>query len=65
MDIYLNNKITNIENPTVEGILSLLEISDKGVAIAVNDVVISKSKWKEYSFTTNDRVTVIRATQGG
>ncbi len=37
----------------------------KGVAIAINNVVIPKSKWLETKLNPNDKVLFIKATQGG
>lgn len=36
-----------------------------GVAIAVNGVVIPKSQWDTFSLNDNDRILLIKATQGG
>jgi len=37
----------------------------KGIAIAVNDKVIPKSKWEEFYLQKEDRILAIGATQGG
>ena len=51
---------------TLADVLPLLDISrPDGIAIAVNDNVIPKGEWQQYKLQTNDRVFVIRATQGG
>ncbi len=36
-----------------------------GVAVAINDDVISTSKWKNIKLKQNDRIEIIRAVQGG
>jgi len=54
------------ETGTLADVLSLLEIRQPdGIAIAVNDTVIPKSDWEQYRLQSEDKVFVIRATQGG
>ncbi len=36
-----------------------------GIAVAVERVVIPKSKWKDYEVTENSEIEIIRAVQGG
>jgi sulfur carrier protein len=46
----------------------LLEIDlleKTGIAVALNNEVISKEKWEVTELNPNDNITVIRATQGG
>lgn len=46
----------------------LLEIDlleKTGIAVALNNEVISKEKWEVTELKPNDNITVIRATQGG
>ncbi|MBN8855036.1 MAG: thiamine biosynthesis protein ThiS [Sphingobacteriales bacterium 50-39] len=51
---------------TLADVLPLLDISRPGgIAIAVNDNVIPKGEWQQYKLQANDKVFVIRATQGG
>ena len=40
-------------------------IVDKGIAAAVNEVVIPASQWSSYKVKDNDTILVIKATQGG
>ena len=54
------------ETGTLADVLSLLEIRQPdGMAIAVNDTVIPKGEWEQYRLQSEDKVFVIRATQGG
>jgi sulfur carrier protein len=47
-------------------VLPLLEIRQgDGIAIALNEVVIPKGEWATRVLRSQDRVFVIRATQGG
>ena len=36
-----------------------------GIALAVNEVVIPKSQWNTYMLHDNDKIILIKATQGG
>lgn len=37
----------------------------RGVAVAVNDTVVPRNRWREHMVTVGARVLVILATQGG
>jgi sulfur carrier protein len=37
----------------------------KGIALAVNNEVIPKSKWEQFSLQNGDSILAISATQGG
>lgn len=39
--------------------------NQKGIAVAVNNVVVPKSEWQNKILNENDKITIIRATQGG
>jgi sulfur carrier protein len=39
--------------------------SASGIAIAVNQEIISKANWDTYVLQPGDNITVIKATQGG
>ncbi|MEO8759802.1 MAG: sulfur carrier protein ThiS [Bacteroidia bacterium] len=40
-------------------------ISQKGIAVAVNNTVIPKTEWATKILNENDKITIIKATQGG
>lgn len=42
-----------------------IELQTPGIAISVNNRVISKSRWQVYVLQSEDKVEVIRAFQGG
>jgi len=37
----------------------------RGIAVAVNDRVIPRGQWDDVVLQQNDRIEIIRATQGG
>jgi sulfur carrier protein len=44
---------------------SVFSQSANGIAIAVNQEIISKANWDTYVLQPGDNITVIKATQGG
>jgi len=67
MNIYVNNKMQEIQGqPKITDALASLNIvSQKGIAIAINNNVVPKTEWDNYILQDEDKVTLIRATQGG
>ena len=39
--------------------------NQKGIAVAVNNAVIPKAEWQDKILNENDKITIIKATQGG
>ena len=67
MNLFINNEQKEIPDAvTISALLGEIKLnSPKGIAIAINNEVISKSSWEKHQLKENDRVTIIRATQGG
>ena len=67
MNIYINNKLQQIKEPSNlnEALHEINIISQKGIAIAINNIVIPKQEWISFLLNENDKVTIIKATQGG
>lgn len=67
MIVYINNNIHNFsESVSISEALNLLGINaSKGIAVAVNNKVITKSQWNTFLISENDKITLIRPTQGG
>ena len=67
MEIKINNQIKNIdENSTLNVVVfSVLGEKTKGIAVALNDKVVSKNNWEVTKLISNDNVLIIKATQGG
>lgn len=42
-----------------------LNLSQKGIAVAVNEVIFPKNSWTSTPIKSGDRVNVIQAVQGG
>ncbi len=66
MTINVNNQSQSIsEDSSIEKLLAQLQISTNGIAVAVNNEVISKENWRQLTLKEKDEVTIIQATQGG
>lgn len=63
--IQVNHEKKSIEQSTLDVLLNILKINTKGIAIAINNQIITKSAWSNTSLKENDNVTIIQATQGG
>lgn len=67
MQLLVNNKPEKLMSGSKlsELLLQLNLLDKRGIAVAVNNVVIAKPGWTGYDLNENDKVTIIRPTQGG
>lgn len=67
MEIFVNNETLSITpQTTLETIvLDLKQLPPRGIAVAVNNVVVFRSQWAARTLVEGDRVTIIKAAQGG
>lgn len=67
MYIMINGRpFTVAESCTIPLALQLAGItSHNGIAVAVNNTVVPRSEWERYFVKGNDKLIVIKATQGG
>ena len=67
MTIFINDELTEFEQPPkIIDILTKLQIFEvQGIAVAIIDEVIPKANWEKIALQKNDRLMLIRATQGG
>jgi sulfur carrier protein len=67
MEILVNNKPEQMMqgNMLSELLLQLGLSEKKGIAVAVNNRVVGRADWAKHSLQENDKVTIIRPTQGG
>ena len=66
-NIFINNQSYSLKKDS--SLFTALEQNgiqnQKGIAVAVNNSVIPKSEWQNKILNENDKITIIRATQGG
>ena len=67
MKVYLNNAELELESSTTlsDFLSSQNLMTSSGIAVAVNDAVISKSSWNSQNLQDGDKIVVITATAGG
>jgi sulfur carrier protein len=67
LEVSINQEKFHVpDSGTLADVLPLLQIRQPdGIAIAVNENVIPKGEWEKYQLKEQDKVFVIRATQGG
>ncbi len=64
--IHLNEREINIaETVNVSQLLTQENYPQIGIAVAVNQSIISKDHWNEQTFQNGDSILIIQATQGG
>lgn len=68
MELKINNqhKTFDCKTLTIQELIDF-ELPEKqnGIAVAVNQTVISKNKWNTFSLSPSDAILIITATQGG
>ena len=66
MKVFLNHQEICVgSRGTLRDLLAGQSITSDGVAVAVNNRIISKEDWPDTFLANGDKVTVIRATCGG
>lgn len=67
MEVLVNNQpIQTPDSCTLDKLMPLLGITDtRGLAVAVNEQVIAKINWLSYELLPEDKIMLIKATQGG
>lgn len=64
--VNVNDTTHTINSPSnLQELLYQLQISEKGIAVAVNDRIISKQDWSRHHLAEGEKVLIIKATQGG
>jgi sulfur carrier protein len=66
IQIKVNNETVHIEpNCSVSQLITNHKFPSKGIAIAVNQEVVPKTNWDNFTLQQNDEILIITATQGG
>ena len=67
MEIFVNDQAKYIaDNSTLYQIIDQLQLENaKGIAVAVNDLVIPRTAWSNHLVKHGDNILLIKATQGG
>ncbi|NDW19186.1 sulfur carrier protein ThiS [Dysgonomonas sp. 216] len=66
MNIKLNDKLHEIaEGTSLANFINSLNVTQQGIAVAINYEVIPKDKWVETILTDNMELMLIHAVSGG
>lgn len=67
MTVFVNDQVQDLKTHfTLIALLFQLSLDEqKGIAVAVNNSVVPKQNWSSHLLSEQDKVTIIRASQGG
>ncbi len=66
MEVKFNGEHLSIQVSTLGELLQEKDLMEKtGIAVAINSVVVSKSKWQTTELQANDEILIITAAAGG
>lgn len=66
MNLTVNSETKQFSGRNISELVKVLNIeSTSGIALAVNEKVVPKSEWEKFHLNENDKVLIIKATQGG
>lgn len=66
MQIKVNDRQVTVAPPlNLRELLKVLCLEEKGVALAVNSQIVSRSQWNAHALEDGDQITLIKATAGG
>ncbi|MBI3501774.1 MAG: sulfur carrier protein ThiS [Bacteroidetes bacterium] len=66
MNLTINNEQKQFSGKNISELVeSLNMISTNGIALAVNEKVVPKTEWEKFQLNDNDKILIIKATQGG
>lgn len=66
VDIEVNGEARRVPAAiTLRELLSLLELPDQGIALAVNRSVVPRQQWAARQVAGSDRIEIVRAIGGG
>lgn len=65
MEILINNEKKQTEATNVSGLAAELQLPERGVAIAINNCIVTRDKWEATAISEGNNVTIIKAAFGG
>lgn len=64
--VNVNNTAYELEEQSsLQDVIQHLSINEDGIAVAINQSIITKTDWQITRLSNNDNVLIIQATQGG
>ncbi len=65
MKVNINNKPTDVSATSLQELATELSLPEKGVAVAVNNRMVTRAEWNQTAINENDNIVVIKAVCGG
>lgn len=65
MKLIINNKETETDALTVGALSEELRLPERGVALAIGNMVVARHDWDSTSLHENDNIVIIKAVCGG
>ncbi|WP_028377275.1 sulfur carrier protein ThiS [Leeuwenhoekiella sp. MAR_2009_132] len=64
--VNVNNQSHSFaKEPSLSELLIHLDIVQKGIAVAVNNAIVTQTAWNEFMLKDGALVLIVKATQGG
>ena len=67
MEVFINNQSVTVSDSVrlSDVLLQHNFLEKKGIAVAINNSVVPRAEWSNHTVESADKITIIRATQGG
>ena len=66
MKLLINSEPKDFSGNNISELVQSLQMANtNGIALAVNEKVIPRTEWENFALNQNDKVLIIKATQGG
>lgn len=66
MNVTVNGEeYTFADRPSLLDVLERLDLEPRGIAIAVNDELVTSEEWPNYLVRNDDKLLIVTASQGG
>ena len=66
MNLIINNEQKQFSGKNISELVRVLNLpAIRGIALAVNEKVVPRTEWEKFELKENDKVVLIKATQGG
>jgi sulfur carrier protein len=66
MRVTVNGEATDLPaGTTVAGLIALLELEPRGIAVAVDGEVVTRRTWGERPLAAGERIEILSIAQGG
>jgi len=65
MSIFINDEQQPVKAANVQELLQEIGVEQQGIALALNQEVISQHQWVNTTLKENDKILIFTATAGG